>query len=377
MPKPVVFTSNIGKRGGAPQKRGEVPSVGREPDRSGGQDGYPKDPTCSVLSNSIELHRILMNLCTNAILAIGEKTGIVELDVTTREVAGSQKAEFPDLNPGTFLRISVSDNGHGIPSEVLESIFDPLLEGSMTDVVVQLLGTGDSFGSGARDQTCIYVDCPDFRFLIDIGASGLISMKRWGVSPAAVDAILLTHLHGDHFGGIPFFILDAQLVSKRTKPLVIAGPPGLERRIHAAMEIFFPGSSKIRQKFAVRFVEIGNETPTAIGPLSVDACHVLHASGDPSLAIRVACCGKTIAYSGDTEWTDALVQAAQGADLFICEAYFFEKKIKFHLDYATLMRHRPELGCRRLVVTHMGEDMLSRIQHLEAETAEDGKRIVL
>lgn len=247
----------------------------------------------------------------------------------------------------------------------------------MAEVVVQFLGTGDAFGSGARDQTCIYVDCPDFKFLIDFGASGLISMKRWGVSPSAIDAILLTHLHGDHFGGIPFFILEAQLISKRTKPLVIAGPPGVERRIHAAMENFFPGSSKTRQKFAIRFIEIGNEAPTAIGPLTVNACQVLHASGDPSLAIRVACGGKTIAYSGDTEWTDALVKAAQGADLFICEAYFFDKKIKFHMDYATLMSHRSELGCRWLVVTHMGEDMLSRVQHLETETADDGKRIVL
>src|SRR5512139_1087949 len=129
----------------------------------------------------------------------------------------------------------------------------------MAEVAVQFLGSGDAFGSGGRDQTCIYVDSPDFRFLIDCGASGLISMKRWGVSPSAVDAILLTHLHGDHFGGIPFFILDAQLISRRTKALVIAGPPGLEHRIHAAMDIFFPGSSKIQQKFALQFIELENE----------------------------------------------------------------------------------------------------------------------
>jgi ribonuclease BN (tRNA processing enzyme) len=202
-------------------------------------------------------------------------------------------------------------------------------------------------------------------------------MKRRGISPADVDAILLTHLHGDHFGGIPFFILDAQLVSKRIKSLVIAGPPGLERRINASMEILFPGSSKIQPKFPIRFIELENESSTTIGPLAVRAFQVLHPSGDPSLALRVGCGGKIIAYSGDTEWTDALVPAAQGADLFICEAYFFDKKVKFHMDYATLMHHRPELGCRRLVVTHMADDMLDRIQHLEAETAEDGKRVVL
>ena len=247
----------------------------------------------------------------------------------------------------------------------------------MAEVVVQFLGSGDAFGSGGRAQTCIYVDCPDFRFLIDCGASGLISMKRWGVSPSAVDAILITHLHGDHFGGIPFFILDAQLIDRRTRPLVIAGPPGLESRIFAAMEIFFPGSSKIQQKFPYKFIVLENEASINIGPLTVKAFHVIHPSGDPSLSIRVCYGDKTIAYSGDTEWTNALVSAAKGADLFICEAYFFDKKVKFHMDYSTLMQHRSELDFRRLVVTHMSDDMLAKIQLVEAETAEDGKKILL
>jgi ribonuclease BN (tRNA processing enzyme) len=247
----------------------------------------------------------------------------------------------------------------------------------MAEMVVQFLGSGDAFGSGGRAQTCIYVDCSDFRFLIDCGASGLISMKKWGVSPSDVDAILITHLHGDHFGGIPFFILDAQLISRRTRPLVIAGPPGLESRISAAMEIFFPGSSKVQQKFPIQFIVLENEALTNIGPLTVKAFHVIHHSGAPSLSIRVGYGEKTIAYSGDTEWTNAIVQTAQGADLFICEAYFLDKKIKSHMDYATLMSHEAELGCRKLVVTHMADDMLEKIQHVKAETAEDGKRITL
>ena len=78
-----------------------------------------------------------------------------------------------------------------------------------------------------------------------------------------------------------------------------------------------------------------------------------------------------------TEWTDALLQAARGADLFICEAYFFAKKVKYHLDYETLMQHRSELGCRRLIVTHMNEEMLTQLPDLEVEAAEDGKRIIL
>jgi ribonuclease BN (tRNA processing enzyme) len=79
-----------------------------------------------------------------------------------------------------------------------------------------------------------------------------------------------------------------------------------------------------------------------------------------------------VAYSGDTEWTESLVEAARGADLFIAEAYFVEKPIKYHLDLATLRRHRARLACRRIVVTHMSDDVLGRVGEVDVETAHDG-----
>ena len=75
---------------------------------------------------------------------------------------------------------------------------------------IQFLGSGDAFGSGGRLQTCILMESPGFTCLIDCGASSLIALKRANVDPNNVDAILVTHLHGDHFGGIPFLILDGQ-----------------------------------------------------------------------------------------------------------------------------------------------------------------------
>ena len=246
----------------------------------------------------------------------------------------------------------------------------------MSQVEILFLGSGDAFGSGGRFQTCFHVRAEATQFLIDCGASSLIAMKRFGVDPSSLDIILLSHLHGDHFGGLPFLILDAQF-SRRTRPLVIAGPPGVEARVRDAMEVLFPGSSAVQRKFIVQFAELAEGSETVLGPLSVIPYRVVHPSGAPSFALRVTCGGKVIGYSGDTEWTDTLMQAARGADLFICEAYVFEKKIKYHLDYRTLMDRRTQLGCRRLMLTHMSDDMLQRLQGLDADWAEDGKRIVV
>jgi ribonuclease BN (tRNA processing enzyme) len=245
----------------------------------------------------------------------------------------------------------------------------------MNEMKVQFLGSGDAFGSGGRFQTCIYVSADGVRFLIDCGASSLIAMKRFGVDPSLINFILLTHLHGDHFGGIPFLVRETQIASLRTAPLVIAGPQGLEKRIRDAMEIFFPGSSR-KQSFPLEFIELVDERPNQIGPLSVTPYRVVHTAGTEPHALRVECGGKVIAYSGDTEWTSSLIEAARGCDLFISECYFFERKAN-HIDYKTLMQHRAELDCKRLVITHMSDDMLGRLNRIDVEPAEDGKIIAL
>jgi ribonuclease BN (tRNA processing enzyme) len=243
-------------------------------------------------------------------------------------------------------------------------------------VKVRFLGSGDAFGSGGRFQTCIHLESGGAQVLVDCGASSLIAMRRFGVDPLAIDAVILSHLHGDHFGGVPFLILDGQF-TRRTRPLDVVGPPGVEARVREAMEVFFPGSSRIERRFDVRYAELADRVMLPVGSVSVTPFGVVHASGAPPFALRVAGGGKTVAYSGDTEWTDSLIDAARDADLFIAEAYFFDKAVKFHLDLATLLRHRARLDCRRLIVTHMNEDMLRRRDALEVETAEDGKLVVV
>jgi ribonuclease BN (tRNA processing enzyme) len=212
--------------------------------------------------------------------------------------------------------------------------------------------------------------------LIDCGASSLIAMKRDCVDPGGVDVVLLTHLHGDHFGGVPFLILDAQF-SRRARPLVIAGPPGVRTRVEATMEALFPGSTAVQRKFEVGFIELAERRATRVGSATVTALPVVHASGAPPYALRVDYGGRIIAYSGDTEWTESLTEAARGADLFVCEAYTFDRRVKFHLDYQTIEAQAERLGAQRIILTHMGRDMLAREAGARFERAHDGLVVML
>jgi ribonuclease BN (tRNA processing enzyme) len=243
-------------------------------------------------------------------------------------------------------------------------------------VKVRFLGSGDAFGSGGRFQTCIHLQSNAGGMLLDCGASSLIAMRRFGFEPQTIDTVILSHLHGDHFGGVPFLILDGQF-KRRTRPLIVAGPPGVEARVHEAMEVFFPGSTRIERKFNTRFIELADRVPIEVGPARVTGFAVVHASGATAFALRVAAEDRIVTYSGDTEWTESLVDAARGADLFIAEALFYDKRVKYHLDLTTLLQHRARLDCRRLVVTHMGEDMLARLDGLAVEAAEDGKELTV
>lgn len=242
---------------------------------------------------------------------------------------------------------------------------------------LRFVGCGDAFGSGGLFNTCFHVSGISANFLIDCGASSLPAMKRLGIDRDAIDLILITHFHGDHFAGLPFFLLDAQF-SRRTRPLAIAGPEGIETKLPAVMEVMFEHSSKTKQRFDLSVVTLTPQEQRSFGGVTVTPYPVVHGeSGGPHLAYRVEAEGRVICYSADTEWTDALIPAARNADLFIAEAYTYDKSVKNHLNLKTLEAHLPAINARRIVLTHMSDDMLGRVDELPYTSASDGMVVVL
>ena len=242
---------------------------------------------------------------------------------------------------------------------------------------LQFVGCGDAFGSGGRGNTCFHVTGGAANVLIDCGASSLPALKRLGIARDDIELILITHFHGDHFAGLPFFLLDAQF-SGRSRPLVIAGPQGIETRLTQVMEALFENSSKTRQNFDLSVIVLEAGVTRTFGTVKVTPFPVVHgASGGPFLAYRIEAERRVIAYSADTEWTDTLVPLARGADLFIAEAYFYEKMIKNHLSLKTLEAHLADIEPKRLILTHMSDDMLRRLDTLAHTAANDGMVVEL
>jgi ribonuclease BN (tRNA processing enzyme) len=243
---------------------------------------------------------------------------------------------------------------------------------------LQFIGCGDAFGSGGRFNTCFHLVGRDINALIDCGATSLVSMNQLAIDRNAVRLVLLTHFHADHVGGVPFFLLEANYILKREQALMIAGPPSLKARYAEIMEAGFPGTQGLELRFplTLRELEIGRRNE--LGALRVTPFHVLHDDrAGPCLGFRIEAEGKVVAFSGDTEWTDVLVDIGHEADLFICEAYTRDKPMPTHMALSSLERHLGQIRPKRLVLSHMSNDMLARRAEIGFETAEDGMVVEL
>jgi ribonuclease BN (tRNA processing enzyme) len=238
-------------------------------------------------------------------------------------------------------------------------------------------GSGDAFGSGGRLQTCMLVQGERFGdFLLDCGSTAMIGFRRFSLDPNAVKNIFITHLHGDHFGGLPFFILDAQLVSKREAPLRIFLPEGGAQTLETTMEALFPGSFHSKKKFQIELLEMKPGEKYKADGVSVTPFPVLHGALK-ALALRFECGERILAYSGDTEWVEELVECAVGADLFVAEGYAYGKKIKFHLDIADIEKNAGRIGAKNYLLTHLARNTLalSEEERLPYDAAYDGMRV--
>lgn len=231
---------------------------------------------------------------------------------------------------------------------------------------VTIVGSGDAFSSGGRAHTCIRIDAAAATVVVDFGSGAMTAWQKLGFDTNDIDAIIVSHLHGDHFGGIPALLLHAQFVAGRSKPLLIVGPPGLKVRLQEMLDLFFPGSTTVAWNYAWQVREIGGSRKITVAGLTLETFDVIHSPGSMPTGIRLSDGKHVFAYSGDTAWTETLNAIAAGADLFLCECSSGDEPVPNHLHWAQLKGKLKGFAAKRIAITHMGPSAIAKIPEMQA-----------
>ncbi|HEX2486625.1 MAG TPA: MBL fold metallo-hydrolase [Myxococcota bacterium] len=240
----------------------------------------------------------------------------------------------------------------------------------MTEVVC--IGTSDAFGAGGRRQSAYLLRAAAGGLLLDCGpttASGLASL---GIERGEIDAIAVSHYHGDHFGGIPSLLLAAEYGDGRRRPLHVAGPGAVEAHVRAAAAALGHPLEGRSFGFELHFHELRAGAPLRLAGFELEAfaTHHVPESCPHGLSCRVD--GRTLVFSGDTGWFDGLPGAVGDPDLFLCECTLDRHGYPYHLSLEELTANRRSLRAQRTVLTHLGPEMRARDRYEGFEAADDG-----
>jgi len=207
---------------------------------------------------------------------------------------------------------------------------------------------------------------------MDAGPTVLAALKDAGQPTDEIDFVLLSHLHGDHFAGLPFMIMEYLYERPRRRELLIAGPAGTEQRVMDLYRTMYKEAASRPTTYPIRFQTLTADSNVEIGSVAIEPFAVPHQVSEPSLGLKVRLEGKTILYSGDSGWTEEFVRRTADVDLFLCECCYWDTKVDFHINYPEFERHRGRIGARRIVLSHLGREVLGKLDRVKEECARDG-----
>ncbi len=240
---------------------------------------------------------------------------------------------------------------------------------------VTVLGSSDAFCSGGHFNAAYLFATEGARFLVDCGPTTLCALKQRGIDTGSVDFAIVSHLHGDHFGGLPFLVLEYMYENPRRRPFTILGPPGIEERIWTLIGALYHDVMSKTLPFELRFQELVPEQTTRVGNVDILPVRVPHQMEEMSLAVRIDVNGKRVLYSGDTPWIDRFFELARGTDLFLCECTAYSGAMGRHIEFTELQRLLPRIETRRIVLIHLGRAMRDHAATLGVECATEGMSI--
>ncbi|HYC00035.1 MAG TPA: MBL fold metallo-hydrolase [Candidatus Limnocylindrales bacterium] len=234
-----------------------------------------------------------------------------------------------------------------------------------------VLGSGDAFCAAGSLHSCNVLEHGGGKIVLECGPAILAGLKRNGFNTGDIDAVVVSHLHGDHFGGIPFLFLEYLFENPRTRPLTLVGPPTVLTRSLALYAGYYRELQSFELPFEIKVCEMRPGSRAEVAGFQIESFQVPHNADPVALGYHFTCPEGRVLFSGDSAWTEEFIHRSQDVDLFLCECCTMEPATPMHTAYTDLLAHRDQLGCKRLLLTHLGEDVRAAAE-FRYERARDG-----
>ncbi|GIW21378.1 MAG: MBL fold metallo-hydrolase [Candidatus Sericytochromatia bacterium] len=242
---------------------------------------------------------------------------------------------------------------------------------------ILVLGSGDACSFGGKNQTSFFIKTDKKTFLLDCGPSTLSELRRRNINTDKIDFILNTHMHGDHYGGIPYLLLDLNINYKIESFLVI-GAEGIAERLNILQDLLYPGYGFEKFKFKMIFEELKPYQEINVDDIKIKSYPMLHSAYSYCFGYKIEYKNKSFAYTGDTGWTNEIINLSNNTDLFIIECSYYNKDIRnSHVSYKELLENINKINTKNILLTHLSKDAYDNIDKISHAIAYDGMKIFI
>ncbi len=230
-----------------------------------------------------------------------------------------------------------------------------------------VVGSSDAFNAGGRGHSCYLLEgSKSGPLMVDFGGTALMGLRQLDRDPTELHAVVITHLHGDHFSGLPFLFIDGMFNVRRDQPLHILGPPGVEQRVNDLFHVTYGDLDQVQWPFELRFSTLEPGRQSQLSGLTIQAFAADHI--DPpgvAMCLRITEAeGKSVAFSGDTAMCPGLLQAADGVDLLVADCSCLRQPCGRHSTWEQWLDVLPELNAGQVVLTHLDRVMRAQVPQL-------------
>ena len=227
-----------------------------------------------------------------------------------------------------------------------------------SDIAVTILGSGTCVPSLQRSSCAVMMEIGTIKLLFDSGPGTMRRMLEADTTIFEIAYLFYSHFHPDHTAELVPFLFATKYpdMERRQLPLTIMAGTGFTnfygklKAVYGSWIEIAPGMLHIQ--------ELDNQGPDArsFDGFSVDSVPVVH--NDESIAYRITTpSGISVVYSGDTDYSEGLVDLARGADLLICESALpDESRVKGHLTPSLAGEIAVRAKVKKLVLTHFYPD---------------------